>query len=115
MIKRRLVKGWWLLAISLWAAADDSFITQYEYGQMLYRNPRGIGCVHCHGRHGEGAVIARYKEEGRTVVLRGPDIRHVDAKALKKALEKRYRVMPTYFLTDSEIAALHYYLSTTEE
>ncbi len=115
MIKRRLVKVWLLLLLSAWLWAEDSFITQYEYGQMLYENPRGIGCVHCHGKHGEGAVIARYKEEGKEVVLKGPDIRHVPKKELKKALEKRYRVMPTYFLTESEIEALHYYLSTTEE
>ncbi len=93
------------------AWADDSFITQYEYGEMLYKNPRGIGCVRCHGEHGKGGYIATYKEEGKKVVLHGPDIRHVDILALKKALEKRYRVMPTYFLTDKEIAALHTYLA----
>jgi mono/diheme cytochrome c family protein len=102
------------MASAAWAG-EDSFITQYEYGQMLYENPRGIGCVHCHGKHGEGAVIARYEEEGKELVLEGPDIRHIGKEALKKALERRYRVMPTYFLTDSEIAALHYYLSTEEE
>ncbi|WP_457596463.1 c-type cytochrome [Hydrogenimonas sp.] len=96
-------------------AAEDSFITQYEYGQMLYENPRGIGCVHCHGKHGEGAVIARYKEQGEEKVLKGPDIRHADEATLKAVLKKRHRVMPTYFLTPQEIAALHYYLSHEEE
>ncbi len=93
------------------AAAEDSFITQYEYGEMLYKNPRGIGCIHCHGNHGKGGYIAAFKEEGKKVVLRGPDIRHVDIDALKKALQKRYRIMPTYFLTAKEIAALHTYLA----
>jgi len=96
-------------------SADDSFITQYEYGEMLYKNPRGIGCDRCHGRHGEGAVIARYKEEGKTVVLKGPDIRHLSKALLRKNLEKRHRVMPTYFLTDSEIEALHYFLTHKPE
>ena len=100
-----------VLGMALLAHGDDSFITQYEYGQMLYKNPRGIGCVHCHGRHGKGGYIATYKEDGKKIVLRGPDIRHVDLKSLKKALEKRYRIMPTYFLTDKEIAALHTYLA----
>lgn len=104
---------WWLLAAALvWG--EDSFITQYEYGQMLYENPRGIGCVHCHGVHGEGKVIARYKEDDKTVVLRGPDIRKVSFATLKSALSRRYRVMPTYFLTDKEIAALYTFLTHEE-
>ena len=102
-----------LCCLALWA--EDSFITQYEYGEMLYKNPRGIGCDRCHGKHGEGALIARYKEEGETVELRGPDIRHVDETSLRKSLEKRHRVMPTYFLTDAEIAALHYFLTHKPE
>ncbi|BDY13960.1 hypothetical protein HCR_22720 [Hydrogenimonas cancrithermarum] len=94
---------------------EDSFITQYEYGQMLYNTPRGIGCVHCHGAHGEGAKIATYKEDGKRVELRGPDIRKVSIGTLKKSLVKRHRIMPTYFLTDSEIEALYYYLHTPQE
>ena len=104
-----------LVALSCCIFAEDSFITQYEYGEMLYKNPRGIGCVHCHGKHGEGAYIASYVEDGRKIVLRGPDIRHVDIEALKKSLVKRYRIMPTYFLTDSEIEALHYFLVNKEQ
>ncbi len=88
----------------------ESFITEGEYGEMLYNNPRGIGCVHCHGKDGSGALIAAYKEEGKRVELRGPDIRKVSLKKLKKSLTKRHRVMPTYFLTDKEIKALFYYL-----
>jgi hypothetical protein len=114
MIKRRLVKQWVFILLSLSLMAEDSFITQYEYGEMLYRNPRGIGCIHCHGKHGEGAYIASYVEDGEKIVLRGPDIRKVTIEALKKSLEKRYRIMPTYFLTDSEIEALHYYLVNSE-
>ena len=96
-------------------SADDSFITQYEYGEMLYNNPRGIGCVHCHGKNGRGALITKYKESGKTKSLRGPNIRNVGLKELKKSLFKRHRVMPTYFLTDSEIKALAYFLSNKGE
>jgi len=94
---------------------DDSFITPYEYGQMLYDSPRGIGCVHCHGIHGEGAKIATYKENEKTVELRGPDIRKVSIGTLKKSLVEWHRVMPTYFLTDSEIKVLYNYLRTPQE
>jgi len=95
--------------------ADDSFITQYEYGQMLYENPRGIGCSQCHGPHGEGALIAQYVDGNQTVKLYGPDIRKITKAWLKKSLEKRHRIMPTYFLTDMEIAALYGYLTHKAE
>ncbi|WP_353662757.1 cytochrome c [Hydrogenimonas sp. SS33] len=104
-----------LALVCVCLAADDSFITQYEYGEMLYKNPRGIGCDRCHGRHGEGAVIARYKEDGKPVELKGPDIRHLSIAALRESLEKRHRVMPTYFLTRSETEALHYFLTHKPE
>ncbi len=90
--------------------ADESFITESEYGQMLYNNPRGIGCIHCHGKRGEGALIARYKDDGKEYELRGPDIRKVTLETLKRSLPKRHRIMPTYFLTESEIRAIFHYL-----
>jgi len=82
---------------------------------MLYNNPRGIGCVHCHGKDGKGALIAKYKDNGKMKSLRGPNIRNVGLKELKRSLFKRHRVMPTYFLTDSEIKALAYFLSSKGE
>ncbi len=104
----------WCIVSALGVLADDSFITQYEYGQMLYDNPRGIGCVHCHGKHGEGALIATYKEDGKKRLLEGPDIRKITISRLKASLVARHDVMPTYFLTDEEIKALHYYLTHKE-
>ncbi len=115
MIKRRLVKFWLSIFLGLSLFAEDSFITLYEYGEMLYRNPRGIGCIHCHGEKGKGAYIASYLEDGKRVVLRGPDIRNVGMEKMKRTLLKRHRVMPTYFLTDSEIRALHYFLANGGE
>ncbi len=103
-----------ILLLSCFLFGEDSFITQYEYGEMLYQNPRGIGCIHCHGKEGEGALIATYVEEGKKITLKGPDIRNVSFEALKSSLVKRYRIMPTYFLTDSEIRALHYFLTRKE-
>ena len=116
LIKRWLVKRWIATLLSLFAAtwAEDSFITQYEYGQMLYKNPRGIGCDRCHGPRGEGAIIARYKEAGKPTVLKGPDIRRIDKATLRKILTRRHRIMPTYFLTPKEIDALYVYLTGKE-
>lgn len=33
---------------------NNSFITKYEYGKMLFNNPRGIGCNNCHGDDARG-------------------------------------------------------------
>lgn len=103
-----------VLLLSLALFAEESFITEGEYGEMLYKNPRGIGCIHCHGRGGKGALIATYKENGKRIELRGPDIREVPLRKLKRSLVKRHRVMPTYFLTDKEIRAIFHYLHQEE-
>ncbi len=103
-----------VLLLSLGLFADESFITESEYGEMLYNNPRGIGCIHCHGKNGSGTLIATYKEDGDRVELRGPDIRKVPLKKLKKSLLRRHRIMPTYFLTDKEIRAIFHYLHQEE-
>ena len=100
--------------VSLFVKADDSFITQYEYGQMLYNNPRGIGCVHCHGKDGSGALIAKYKEDGEVKSLRGPNIRNVSINDIRENLFKSHKIMPTYFLTNSELEALAYFLNKEE-
>jgi mono/diheme cytochrome c family protein len=96
------------------AGWSEDFISEFEYGQMLYQNPRGVSCVPCHGDHGEGSIIARYEEAGRVVELRGPDIRRADEAALKRAIRKGPGVMPRYFLTDEEIRALRAYIREAE-
>ncbi|WP_187648242.1 c-type cytochrome [Nitrosophilus labii] len=99
-----------ILLISLFA--DDSFITRYEYAKMLYENPRGIGCQHCHGVKGEGSIIAKYKDKKGVKYLKAPDIRDVDYKRFYKKLNSRKikSAMPSYFLTRSEIKTLYYYI-----
>ncbi len=97
------------------ALRGDDFISEFEYGQMLYQNPRGVSCVPCHGDHGEGALIAKYREEGKTVQLRGPDIRNVDRRTLRRALSAGKGVMPRYFLTDEEIRALYSYIQQAKK
>ena len=89
----------------------EDFISEFEYGQMLYQNPRGVSCVPCHGDRGQGAEIARYRDaRGREVILRGPDIRHGTARQIVEALRKGPGVMPRYFLTDKEIQAIVTYI-----
>jgi len=83
---------------------------QQEYAEHLYENPRGIGCNKCHGKRGEGSVIARYKEKGELKELKTDEINSIGFDAFKLALQERHGVMPKYFLTSQEIKALYSYL-----
>ncbi len=99
-----------LLTVAIYAKGKDSFITEQEYAQHLYKNPRGIGCDKCHGKHGEGMVIAFYKEKGESKALMTQEINSIGYEAFKAALQERRGVMPKYFLTTQEIKALYGYL-----
>jgi len=122
---------------------DNSFITKYEYGKMLYKNPRGISCIICHGKDAKGKRIAtfthiskqddkEYKKEYKCVV-KSSDIRGIDLATFKAILDPRLEkpkkkidknnvcekliygnIMPTYFLTDEELNSIHYYLTHKE-
>ena len=98
-----------LLLISLRA---EDFITKMEYAKMLYSNPRGIGCILCHGKRGEGSVIARYKHNGKQKELVAPAINKLSKKRFFKALQSSNSVMPKYFLTNSEIEVLYFYVTS---
>ncbi len=89
---------------------SEDFISESEYGQMLYQNPRGVSCAPCHGTHGEGALISTYKIGSKSVELRGPDIRNIDRGTLRKTLYSGKGVMPPYFMTTKEIQALYNYI-----
>ena len=90
--------------------AETSFITQMEYSSSLYKNPRGIGCQHCHGNHGEGKVVATYIHKKEKKSFAPPAINNMHFKEFYKALNVRKKGMPRYFLTKGEIKALYYYL-----
>lgn len=94
--------------------ADDSFITKEEYARQLYHNPRGIGCHHCHGESGEGKRIADYEDKKGKHSFSGPAINTLGYAAFSKALTKRLRGMPRYFLTVSEHQILYFYLHQQE-
>ena len=92
----------------------ESFITNEEYSAQLYKKPRGIGCNRCHGKIGEGMEIARYKHKGVEKVFKAPNIKNLNYKDFEKALKKRNKGMPRYFLTDFEIKALYSYVHTSK-
>ncbi len=90
----------------------DSFINNFEYGEMLYKNPRGIGCDKCHGKYGEGSTLGSYTKNKKLIKIVAPNISKTTAIDIKTSLKQNRKrsVMPEYFLTDSEVEALAYYL-----
>ena len=95
--------------------ASSSFITDMEYASQLYKNPRGIGCHHCHGNHGEGKLIANYIHKEEKKSFSGPVISEMSFAAFHQALNERKRGMPRYFLTKKEVQALYLYLQENKK
>jgi hypothetical protein len=95
--------------------ATSTFITPKEYATQLYKNPRGIGCQHCHGENGEGKLIANYKHKNKPRSFRGPAINKVKFDTFFKSLNKRISGMPRYFLTKKEIEALYLHLHQNDK
>ena len=118
---------------------NNSFITKYEYGKMLYNNPRGIGCNSCHGNDARGRKMVDFKHQlldkkvyNCTLVI--PDIKSIDYETFslkvnsKKNLNLKFEkeqvceklihyanVMPTYFLVEEEIEAIFYYIQNIKK
>ncbi len=98
-----------LLPLSIFA--DGDFITDFEYGMMLYNNPRGISCAVCHGESAEGKKIVEYIDNnGKKVVINGVDIRQKTLLEISKTVARNHPIMPKYYLTEEEIKAIHYYI-----
>jgi mono/diheme cytochrome c family protein len=107
VIRRTL---FFLLFFFGWGQSED-FITEFEYGQMLYQDPRGASCAACHGETGAGELISEYVDrQGRYVALSGPDIRRATLDQIRRSVRKGAGVMPRYFLTEKEIRTIHAYL-----
>jgi hypothetical protein len=100
-----------LIFLPLYLFAEATFITQQEYASRLYKNPRGIGCQHCHGDHGEGKLVATYTHKKVKKEFRGPAIDGMNFNKFHNALNERKKAMPRYFLTKKEIQALYLYLN----
>ena len=94
----------------------ESFISDYEYGQMLFKNPRGIGCNKCHGENGEGSLIATYKDFNKTSQtyyerqLIAPAIDKISLQEFADGITNSKSVMPSYFLTQDVIIILYKYI-----
>jgi mono/diheme cytochrome c family protein len=116
-----------LLPILLLSQDNDSFLSDIEYGKMLYNNPRGIPCSKCHGKKGKGGhKIAKYYDKySNPKILKGEDITKYSLKDLtaslsnqfrdKKNHRKRHKIMPIYYLTDKEIKAIYLYLQSVKK
>ncbi|MCD6259744.1 MAG: cytochrome c [Helicobacteraceae bacterium] len=99
-----------LFVFSLPLFSASSFITPMEYASQLYKNPRGIGCHHCHGEKGEGKIVANYIDKKEQKSFRAPAINEIGFKKFYRALEVRKNGMPRYFLTKKEVQSLYFYL-----
>ena len=102
------------LFFSVAFACAGDFITQMEYAKMLYANPRGIGCNHCHGPKGEGRVLARYKDKGKEKELIAPALQGLSQEQFAKGILNPKSIMPTYFLTKDEIESLYYFITNIQ-
>jgi len=98
------------LMVSVVLSAGD-FISEFEYGQMLYANPRGVSCVPCHGSTGKGKKIVTYvNKKGKKVTIKGPDITQSSLEDIKRSIHEGKGVMPRYFLTDEEAKTIYEYI-----
>jgi len=93
-------------------SAQEDFISHYEYGEMLYANPRGVSCSECHGDSGEGKTIVEYRDIHGKQSLKGSDIRKKSLKDMILAMNTYHKIMPRYYLTDKEIEAIYDYLKS---
>ena len=122
------------LVTFLYAKNDEWFITNLEYGKMLYNNPRGISCAKCHGNQGEGKIITTYTDsKGEKKTIKTLPFKNLTFEKLKKALFhqikiktvlqnnpntllKYINIMPKYdYLTDNEIKAILLYLKSKDK
>ena len=112
---------------------NNSFITKFEYGKMLFNNPRGIGCNSCHGDNAKGQKIMDFKQEHDKKMyncsLVAPNIKDIDYETFSTKVNSKKNpnlkfekeqvcekliyyanVMPTYFLVEEEIEAIFHYI-----
>ncbi len=99
-----------LLLLPLVISANEDFISHYEYGQMLYNNPRGVSCSECHGESGKGKLIISYKEGNIEKRIEGSNIRNKTFLDMVRSVNKYHDIMPRYYLTNKEVKAIHDYI-----
>ncbi len=105
------MRGYIILLLFIKILLAQDFISKFEYGQMLYENPRGVSCKKCHGNLGEGAFIASFiNSKGEKKDFYGADIRNLDFKTFKKHVEKGGKIMPRFYLTNKELEAIYEFI-----
>ena len=105
-----------LVFVPLLLGASEDFITHYEYGQMLYNNPRGVSCSQCHGDNGEGCMIVSFKDvDGKKKVIKGSDIRQENLSSMINSVNSYHKIMPRYYLTNEEVKAIYDYIQKKNE
>ena len=92
-------------------AHSNNFLSPYEYGKALYKNPRGIGCIKCHGQYGEGTIISYIKQNGKLKPIIAPKITGISFDKFEEALKLGKGFMPKYNLSVSEIVSLYIFLN----
>jgi len=100
------MKQLFVIVLPLFLLGGEDFISQYEYGEMLYHNPRGISCAQCHGDSGEGKVIVSLEEKK----IYGPDIRNESLEKMLSSINSYHNIMPRYYLTKEEMEKIFYFI-----
>ena len=122
-----------IIFTNIYAKNDEWFITNLEYGKMLYNNPRGISCAKCHGTKGRGKIITSFiNSKDKKEIIKTTPLKNLTFEKLKKALFHKYNlklirkknpnsplkyinIMPKYdYLTDNEIKAILLYLKSKD-
>jgi len=95
--------------------AEEDFLSDIEYAKKLYHDPKGISCAQCHGEKGEGSVLSAYviQLDGKKKLkdIEAPRINNIKMFDFLKAFEKKINYMPTYYLTDKELAYIYFYIT----
>ena len=93
---------------------DTSFITKFEYGEMLYKNPRGIGCIKCHKSAKNSFTLSSYTDKKNIkhdIIIPALDkITFIKFKKILTAKKNTSLIMPTYFLTNDELKSIYFYI-----
>jgi hypothetical protein len=136
-LKKSIAKSIFISAIflsNIHAKNNDWFITNLEYGKMLYNNPRGISCAKCHGSKAQGKIVTSFiNKKGEKEIIKTLPLKKLTFKKLKKALFHQFslkkikakhpnsplkyiNIMPKYnYLTDNEIKALLLYINSKDK
>ncbi len=95
-------------------AENGGFLTEFEYAQMLYKEPRGISCVRCHGEKGEQVFqidyVAFYKQREYQKEIVVDPIHLLPFEKFRAGVMRSGRFMPTYRLSNFEIKTIYRYL-----